>query len=97
LVSREDERGMVMVKVQLPKVEEETRAELNVIKARRKDKDLNKTLVYLVSLDKQQYSPEFVTIVLETETLDKLKTLDVENNSWDELLNVLMDKLNNRD
>lgn len=88
---------MVMVKVQLPKVEEETRAELNVIKARRKDKDLNKTLVYLVSLDKQQYSPEFVTIVLETETLDKLKTLDVENNSWDELLNVLMDKLNNRD
>lgn len=86
-----------MVKVQLPKVEEETRAELNVIKARRKDKDLNKTLVYLVSLDKQQYSPEFVTIVLETETLDKLKTLDVENNSWDELLNVLMDKLNNRD
>lgn len=40
-----------MVKVNLPKVEEETRAELNIIKARRKEKSLNETLDYLISLD----------------------------------------------
>jgi hypothetical protein len=51
LVSREDERGMVMVKVQLPKVEEETRARLNVIKARRKDRTLDETLNYLMVLE----------------------------------------------
>ena len=43
-----------MVKVQLPKVEKETRADLNRIKARREDKDLNATLEYLIELDKKE-------------------------------------------
>ncbi|HZK71039.1 MAG TPA: hypothetical protein VFD03_05895 [Clostridia bacterium] len=43
-----------MVKVQLPKVEEETRAGLNIIKARRKDRLLNETLEYLISLDAEK-------------------------------------------
>jgi hypothetical protein len=40
-----------MVKVNLPKVEKETRINLNRIKARRADKDLNATLEYLIELD----------------------------------------------
>ena len=43
-----------MVKVNLPKVEEETRSELNQIKARRNDKTLGETLDYLVELDKNK-------------------------------------------
>lgn len=37
-----------MAKVQLPKVEEKTRSELNIIKAQRMDKDLNETLECLI-------------------------------------------------
>jgi macrodomain Ter protein organizer (MatP/YcbG family) len=40
-----------MTKVQLPKVEEETRTELNIIKAQRKCKSLDETLKYLISLE----------------------------------------------
>lgn len=40
-----------MEKINLPKVKKETRADLNRIKARREDKDLNTTLEYLVELD----------------------------------------------
>jgi len=42
-----------MVKVNLPKVEEKTRSELNIIKARRMDKDLNETLQFLIMLDRE--------------------------------------------
>lgn len=37
--------------VNLPTVKKETRADLNRIKARREDKDLNATLEYLIELD----------------------------------------------
>jgi hypothetical protein len=37
--------------VNLPTVKKETRADLNRIKARREDKDLNTTLEYLIELD----------------------------------------------
>lgn len=42
-----------MEKVNLPKVDEKTRSELNVIKARRMDKDLNSTLQFLIMLDRE--------------------------------------------
>lgn len=83
-----------MVKVQLPKVEEETRTELNIIKARRKDKSLDETLNYLIDSEKQHYSPENISIIVKAGTLDKLKNYDIDgNSSWDKLLNRMMDEL----
>jgi len=82
----------VRVKVNLPKVEEETRAELNIIKARRKHKSLGETLNYLVNCEKQYYLPEFIKIVVKSETLDRLKKYDSKDESWDKLLNDLMDE-----
>jgi hypothetical protein len=42
-----------MKKVQLPRVEDEVRVELNVIKARRGDSTLSDTLSYLVRTEKE--------------------------------------------
>lgn len=87
-----------MVKVQLPKVEEETRTELNIIKARRKDKSLDETLNYLIDSEKQHYLPENISIIVKAGTLDKLKNYDIDgNSSWDKLLNRMMDELEKKE
>jgi len=64
-----------MVKVQLPKVEEDIRSNLNVIKAKRKDKSLTDTLDYLISLDLIiQNFPNHYTMEI---TSDEIERLDV--------------------
>lgn len=75
-----------MEKVQLPKVEEETRADLNVLKANRKDKTLDATLKYLLSLEeKNQFLEKRCTLKeddfnellkMRTFTQDEMKAID---------------------
>ena len=59
-----------MVKVQLPKVEDETRSRLNQMKARRKDRTLDKTLNYLMSLEEQNEYLEQRCALKEKDCLD---------------------------
>lgn len=56
-----------MVKVQLPRVEEETRAELNIIKAQRKDKSLGDTLQGLIEDSKELVEAKKKNAELEAE------------------------------
>jgi hypothetical protein len=74
-----------MVKVQLPKVEEETRAELNIIKARRKDKSLDETLNYLLYHDK-------ISQNMSMSSLERLGKLTRANETWDDLINRILDE-----
>lgn len=59
-----------MTKVQLPKVEDETRSKLNQIKARRNDKTLDKTLNYLMSLEEKNEFLEHRCTLKEKDCLD---------------------------
>lgn len=82
------------MKVNLPKVDDETRSELNIIKAQRKDKSLDETLNYLINTEKQYHLPGHITIVVNSETLDELKKYDCQgNSSWDKILNSIMDEI----
>lgn len=75
-----------MVKVNLPKVEDETRADLNVLKANRKDRALDQTLKHLLSLEeKNQFLEKRCTqkendfnelLGMGTFSQDEIKVLD---------------------
>jgi len=74
-----------MVKVNLPKVEEETRSELNIIKAQRKHKSLDETLNYLLYHDK-------ISQNMSMSSLERLGKLTRTNETWDELINRILDE-----
>lgn len=76
-----------MVKVNLPKVEEETRAELNIIKAQRKDKSLGDTLQGLIEDSNELVETKKKNAELEAE-VKELKEKVVEFSH--DLLNVKM-------
>ena len=58
------------MKVNLPKVEDETRSRLNQMKARRNDKTLDKTLNYLMSLEEKNEFLERRCTLKEKDCLD---------------------------
>ena len=68
-----------MVKVQLPKVEEETRSELNQIKARRNDKTLGDSLNYLIDLDKNKLDLTYDELDIIITTLQEYNYEDIQN------------------
>ncbi len=74
-----------MVKVQLPKVEEETRSELNIIKAQRKHRSLDETLNYLLYHDK-------ISQNMSMSSLERLGKLTRTNETWDDLINRILDE-----
>jgi hypothetical protein len=62
-----------MEKVNLPKVEYDIRAGLNMIKALRKDKTLGDTLYYLISLDNAvRYLPIYYKTGIKKEEIEGL-------------------------
>ena len=71
------------MKVNLPKVEEETRAELNIIKARRKDKSLDDTLQSLIEDSKELVEAKELIKNYE-DMIALIRPILAENGSFDE-------------
>ena len=75
-----------MSDVNLPKVPEEVRSDLNIIKAQRKDKKIGDTLRYLIGLNK-----------VKPETQERLKKYGFKGETWDQILNYIMDEVDKND